>query len=129
MKLLAAFCLLGISFVFARQEENAIVGLAGVYLREDGVKQERLVLSREGTYTFASKGDIGSDEDTGLWTLNDGHVLLDVRKRGAVFKKKPSKFRVLALHADPLLRVVDESSSEAAKDDARFYFWRSHEGG
>lgn len=40
MKLLAAFCLLGISFVFARQEENAIVGLAGVYSREDGVKQE-----------------------------------------------------------------------------------------
>lgn len=127
MKLLAAVFLLGIMSAFASQEDDAIIGLAGVYSREDGLKQERLTLAQDRTYTFATKGDIGSDEEKGVWRVHEGHVLLEPRKRGAIFKNKSSKFLILALHADPLLRIVDEISSEAAEDDPRFFFWRQHE--
>jgi hypothetical protein len=113
-----------ISSVSSASDESLMRGATGTYRRFDGMHDEALTLKADRSYVFTTRFDIGSDEEKGVWGMRDGFLLLNVKRRGEVFQKKPSRFLVVVVDGDLALRVQDEGDQSEDEHEPRLLFKR-----
>jgi hypothetical protein len=110
--------------VSSASDESLMRGAAGTYRRFDGMHDESLTLKADRSYVFTTHFDIGADEERGVWSVRDGSLVLEVKRHGEVFQKKPSRFLVVVVAGDLALRVRDEGSQSEDEHEQRLLFRR-----
>lgn len=125
MRLLKACVLMIVGCLACRASDDTLArGVPGTYQRSDGMRDEALTLNADGSYVFVTRFDIGSDKESGVWSVRDGAVILKVRRKGEVFKRKPAHFLILAIDGDLVLRVQDDGIGPEDEQDPRAVFRR-----
>jgi hypothetical protein len=104
-------------------DESLTRGAPGTYVRRSGgIYSETVLLKNNGTYLFRFTFDMGSEQENGTWSVQNGSVVLSPKTHGDFDKNKPSHFRIVVVNHDLALCVTGkDATSDNETDPANLF--------